>query len=183
MQLGYRPQLLGGKVLHHRRVQIRWAVADSVAAFISGFSPLDLPVVIVDFKSRRALRPVLVAVAAPADRVQGASAAAVLVPLLILINGHQALGFTFLPTPPGELSVLLPIAGRRLTARSSPRAVLPSLLVLWIAAIAAYDAVHIQHLPHRLPRTAGSAAAVPSTSRTLSRVLAAVGIITIGDLV
>lgn len=49
VQLRDGPQVLGGKVLDHGRVEVCGAIAQSVATFIPRFSSLDLPVVIPHF--------------------------------------------------------------------------------------------------------------------------------------
>lgn len=133
MQLRDGPQVLEGVVLHHRGVQVGGAVAESVAALVSRLCPLDLPVVVPHFESRRALRPLLVAAAI---RVQRAVAAAGLVPLLVLVDGHQALGFgLFSAVTPGKFSG--PVTRRRMTTGPSVGAVLPPLLAHRVAAAAA----------------------------------------------
>lgn len=71
---------------------------------------------------------VLVAVAAAAIRVQRAAAAAGFVPLLVLVDGHEALGFAFFSAAPRKISVSLAVAGRRLATWSSLGALLPPLL-------------------------------------------------------
>lgn len=125
LQLRNGPQVFGRKVVHHRGVEACRAVAESVATLVSGLSPLDLPVVVPHFRNRRALGPVLVAVAAV--RVQRASAAARFVPLLVLVDGHEALRLALFSACPRGLA--LPVSGGRLAAGSPPRgALLPSLL-------------------------------------------------------
>lgn len=93
------------EVFHHRRVQVSRAVAQPVTALVSGFGPLDPPAVVPRFERRRAFGAVLVAVGASAVRVQRAAASAGLVPLLVLVDGHQALGFALFSAPPGEICV------------------------------------------------------------------------------